>query len=56
MIWSGGIDPSPMVSHELPLDDPSAGLDLLDDSNIDKAKVVMTAKNHTQAESADLLP
>jgi len=30
-IPSGGIDPSPMASHELPFEDPSAGLDLLDD-------------------------
>jgi len=56
MIRSGRVDPSPMVSHVLPLDDPSAGLELLDDTHSDKAKVVMTAKNHTPPESIDSLP
>ncbi len=56
MIRSGRVDPSPMVSHVLPLDDPSAGLELLDDVGASKAKIVMTAQNHTPAESIDLLP
>jgi threonine dehydrogenase-like Zn-dependent dehydrogenase len=56
MIRSKQIDASAMVSHELPLDDPSAGLELLDDSDVDKAKVVMTAQDQTPPESADLLP
>ncbi len=47
MVRSGSIDPSPMVSHELPLDRPSAGLELLDDPGTNKAKIVMTVGDHT---------
>ena len=56
MIRSRRIDPIRMVSHALPLDDPSAGLELLDDVHSDKAKVVMTAKQHALTESVGLLP
>jgi L-iditol 2-dehydrogenase len=56
MIRSNRIDPGAMVSHILPLDNPSVGLELLDDSGVDTAKVVMTAQNHAVAESAGLLP
>jgi len=56
MIRSRRIDPIRMVSHALPLDNPSAGLELLDDVHSDKAKVVMTAKEHGLAESAGLFP
>ena len=54
MIRSRRIAPIRMVSHALPLDNPSAGLELLDDVHSDKAKVVMTAKKHALAESAGL--
>jgi threonine dehydrogenase-like Zn-dependent dehydrogenase len=56
MIRSRRIDPIRMVSHALPLDNPSAGLELLDDVHSDKAKVVMTAKEHGLAEFAGLFP
>jgi threonine dehydrogenase-like Zn-dependent dehydrogenase len=56
MIRSRRIDPIRMVSHALPLDNPSAGLELLDDVHSDKAKVVMTAKEHGLAEFAELFP
>ena len=36
--------------------DGQPGLELLDDTHSDKAKVVMTVKNHTAAESTDSLP
>ena len=48
MIRGGAIDPLPMISHDLPLDDPSAGLWLLDNPEIEKTKVVMT-RNPTAA-------
>lgn len=53
MIRSGAIDPAPMVSHDLPLEDPAAALELLDNQDVKKGKVVMT-RNPT-AKSGHLL-
>ena len=53
MIRSWAIDTVPMVSHDLPLDEPSAGLRLLDNPDVEKAKVVMT--RNPPAESSRLL-
>ncbi|MGI9649402.1 MAG: zinc-dependent alcohol dehydrogenase [Acidimicrobiia bacterium] len=50
MIRSGAIDPLPMVSHCLPLDDPAAGLELLDNPAVEKAKVVMTRSPSGESE------
>ncbi len=46
MVRSHRLEPTKLVSHVLPLNDPAAGLELLDDTTAQKIKIVMTAPDH----------